>query len=62
MHIMSYLPQVGQIANNLHTQKIILGGVNAAAAGTLTFMVGADTEEVFSTAETLLKDMGAKVI
>jgi len=39
----------------------VSGGVNAAAAGSLTFMVGADTEEVFSTAETLLKDMGAKV-
>ena len=39
----------------------ISGGVNAAAAGTLTFMVGAETEDVFSQAERLLGHMGAKV-
>ena len=39
----------------------ISGGVNAAAAGTLTFMVGAETEAVFSQAERLLGHMGAKV-
>ena len=39
----------------------VSGGVNAAAAGTLTFMVGADTEAVFAQAEALLGEMGAKV-
>ena len=29
--------------------------MNAAAAGTLTFMVGAETEQVFLQAESLLK-------
>ena len=31
------------------------GGVNAAAAGTLTFMVGADSEEIFSEAKSILE-------
>jgi len=39
----------------------VSGGVNAAAAGTLTFMVGAETEQVFLQAESLLKGMGAKI-
>ena len=39
----------------------VSGGVNAAAAGTLTFMVGAETEAVFAQAEKLLGEMGAKV-
>ena len=29
----------------------VSGGVNAASAGTLTFMVGAETEATFSTAD-----------
>ncbi len=37
------------------------GGVNAAAAGTLTFMVGADSEAAFATAKQILESMGAKV-
>ena len=39
----------------------VSGGVNAAAAGTLTFMVGADSAEQFSAAQTILQAMGAKV-
>ena len=40
----------------------VSGGVNAAAGGTLTFMVGAATEENFKQAEQILQNMGAKVI
>ena len=55
----------------------VSGGINAASAGTLTFMVnfscpwiipsfsahqvGADSDDTFAAAEILLKDMGAKV-
>jgi 6-phosphogluconate dehydrogenase (decarboxylating) len=39
----------------------VSGGVNAAAAGTLTFMVGADSEAVFNRAKLILDSMGAKV-
>jgi len=39
----------------------VSGGINAAAAGTLTFMVGAESEETFAVAEVLLKNMGAKI-
>jgi len=39
----------------------VSGGVNAASAGTLTFMVGADTTEDFTAAEQLLGLMGAKI-
>ena len=39
----------------------VSGGVNAAAGGTLTFMVGAETEENFKQAEQILQNMGAKV-
>jgi 3-hydroxyisobutyrate dehydrogenase len=39
----------------------VSGGVNAAAAGTLTFMVGADSEAAFATAKQILESMGAKV-
>merc|ERR1719397_1465760 len=39
----------------------VSGGINAASAGTLTFMVGAETEETFAAAEVLLKNMGAKI-
>ncbi len=39
----------------------VSGGVNAAAAGTLTFMVGADSEAAFTTAKQILDSMGAKV-
>jgi len=39
----------------------VSGGVNAASAGSLTFMVGADSDAVFGQAEKLLGDMGAKV-
>jgi 3-hydroxyisobutyrate dehydrogenase-like beta-hydroxyacid dehydrogenase len=39
----------------------VSGGVNAAAAGTLTFMVGADSEVAFATAKQILESMGAKV-
>ena len=36
--------------------------MNAAAGGTLTFMVGADTGDTFTRAEALLGDMGAKIV
>jgi len=39
----------------------VSGGINAAAAGTLTFMVGAETEQDFKTAKELLDLMGSKV-
>ena len=39
----------------------VSGGINAATAGSLTFMVGAETEEEFAAAEKLLGFMGAKV-
>jgi len=39
----------------------VSGGINAASAGTLTFMVGAESVETFAAAEILLKDMGAKI-
>jgi len=39
----------------------VSGGINAASAGTLTFMVGAESEETFAAAEVLLKNMGAKI-
>jgi len=39
----------------------VSGGINAASAGTLTFMVGAESEETFAVAEILLKNMGAKI-
>jgi len=39
----------------------VSGGINAAAAGTLTFMVGANTADEFSKAEKLLSKMGAKI-
>jgi len=39
----------------------VSGGVNAASAGTLTFMVGAETEQHFKTAEEILDNMGAKI-
>ena len=36
----------------------VSGGVNAAAAGTLTFMVGAPNQGDFETAKKLLENMG----
>jgi len=39
----------------------VSGGVNAAAGGTLTFMVGAQTEQHFAKAEIILQKMGAKI-
>lgn len=39
----------------------VSGGINAATAGSLTFMVGAETEEEFAAAEKLLGFMGAKI-
>lgn len=40
----------------------VSGGVNAASAGTLTFMVGAETEQNFTVAQQTLQHMGAKII
>lgn len=40
----------------------VSGGVNAANAGTLTFMVGAESEQNFGDAKALLDLMGAKVV
>lgn len=40
----------------------VSGGVNAAAAGSLTFMVGAPSETDFQNAKEILDKMGAKVI
>jgi len=39
----------------------VSGGINAAAAGTLTFMVGANSDQEFAKAEMLLSKMGAKI-
>jgi len=39
----------------------VSGGINAASAGTLTFMVGANTDQDFAKAEKLLSNMGAKI-
>jgi len=39
----------------------VSGGVNAAAAGSLTFMVGAETDQHFAEAEAILACMGAKI-
>ena len=36
--------------------------MNAAAAGSLTFMVGADSGETFNKAEAVLGAMGAKIV
>ena len=40
----------------------VSGGVNAAAAGTLTFMVGAPSEKDFDSAKSILEKMGAKIV
>jgi 3-hydroxyisobutyrate dehydrogenase len=37
----------------------VSGGVNGAAAGTLTFMVGADTQQDFELSKSMLKNMGS---
>ena len=39
----------------------VSGGVTAAAAGTLTFMVGSESNELFADANELLKHMGANI-
>jgi 3-hydroxyisobutyrate dehydrogenase len=39
----------------------VSGGVNAAAAGTLTFMVGADKAEDFEAAQKVLAFMGKSI-
>jgi 3-hydroxyisobutyrate dehydrogenase len=39
----------------------VSGGVGAAAAGTLTFMVGATNEEIFKQCSAVLKAMGKNV-
>ena len=39
----------------------VSGGVMAASAGTLTFMVGSDAPEDFQKAKSLLMDMGKNV-
>eukprot|EP00092_Neocalanus_flemingeri_P010175 GFUD01010965.1.p1 GENE.GFUD01010965.1~~GFUD01010965.1.p1 ORF type:complete len:359 (+),score=115.58 GFUD01010965.1:83-1078(+) len=39
----------------------VSGGINAASAGTLTFMVGANTDQDYAKAEMLLSNMGAKI-
>ena len=40
----------------------VSGGVNAAAAGTLTFMVGAPSKPIFEEAKTVLQHMGKNII
>merc|ERR1719174_1280215 len=40
----------------------VSGGTIGAEQGTLTFMVGANTEETFSEAEAILKHLGKKVV
>jgi 3-hydroxyisobutyrate dehydrogenase len=40
----------------------VSGGVNAAAGGTLTFMVGAPSESDFNTAKAILENMGKTII
>ena len=40
---------------------LLVTGVNAAAAGTLTFMVGAETAADFERAKTILEAMGKNI-
>lgn len=47
---------------NCFVDAPVSGGVNAAAAGTLTFMVGAPTEGDFAAAKNILEKMGANII
>ena len=47
---------------NCFVDAPVSGGVNAAAAGTLTFMVGAPSENDFINAKNVLDKMGANVI
>lgn len=46
---------------SLFVDAPVSGGVNAASAGTLTFMVGADSEADFESAKVVLDLMGAKI-
>jgi 3-hydroxyisobutyrate dehydrogenase-like beta-hydroxyacid dehydrogenase len=39
----------------------VSGGVNAASAGTLTFMVGADKDDHFAAAQKILAHMGKSI-
>jgi 3-hydroxyisobutyrate dehydrogenase-like beta-hydroxyacid dehydrogenase len=39
----------------------VSGGVTGAAAGTLTFMVGAETESIFGTVKPFLECMGKSI-
>ena len=47
--------QVNQISLKTPLNRSLSGGVNAASAGTLTFMVGAETDATFSEARSLLE-------
>lgn len=40
----------------------VSGGVGGAEAGTLTFMVGADSEEAYAQAQGVLQDMGKNIV
>jgi 3-hydroxyisobutyrate dehydrogenase len=40
----------------------VSGGITAAAAGTLTFMVGAEDQNIFNEAKSILENMGKNVI
>lgn len=55
------MAQAAQSKGATFVDAPVSGGVNAAAAGTLTFMVGAETEDSFQKAEALLKDMGKNI-
>jgi len=55
------ISQEAQIKGCQFVDAPVSGGINAASAGTLTFMVGADSDDTFAAAEILLKDMGAKI-
>lgn len=48
-------------AGSIYMDAPVSGGVTAAAAGTLTFMVGSESNELFADANELLKHMGANI-
>lgn len=56
-----YLHEEGAKKNFHYLDAPVSGGVGGAAAGTLTFMVGAPNEELFKKAEQILTAMGKSV-
>lgn len=56
------LAEVGKSKGVTIVDAPVSGGVNAAAAGTLTFMVGAESADAFKLAEALLKPMAKSIV